>query len=60
MTVKVVNDPKSLKFVYCQECGCQLEYVHADVDRGYRYPYEGGRDVYHFIKCPNCRGMVYV
>ena len=49
-----------IKEVVCRSCGATLEYVPNDVQSETHCDYGGGRDLYRFIKCPNCGKKVGV
>lgn len=42
------------KEVICRNCGVTLRYTPHDVQKRTVSDYGGGRDVYNYIKCPNC------
>jgi ribosomal protein S27E len=61
--VTVVNripDQSVVKRVVCRSCGCTLEYVPKDVQEDYDTDYTGGKDMYKYIKCPECVHQVRV
>lgn len=61
--VTVVSKPPHrsvVKEVVCRNCGCTLEYVPRDVKERVEVDYGGGRDVYHYIDCPECSNQVTV
>lgn len=49
-----------VKETICRNCGATLQYVPRDVKERIEGDYTGGRDVYHFIECPECNNHVDV
>ena len=63
MTVKVIDmvpDPSVAKKVVCRNCGVTLEYVPADRKTGVSCSYDGSKDHYKYIDCPNCANEITV
>lgn len=58
--VSIVPDASVVKRKVCWNCGATLEYVPAEVQNGVDCDYTGGRDIYRFIECPNCKEEVRV
>lgn len=59
--IKVVgNDPSVVKQVTCKHCGSILEYMPCDIEEGATRAWRGGRDLYHYIECPQCKNHVSV
>lgn len=59
--VTVVNTkPHSsvVKEVVCHNCGATLEYVPRDVKEKVETDYTGGKDLVHYIECPQCSNHV--
>lgn len=49
-----------VKETICRNCGSTLQYVPRDIKERIEGDYTGGRDVYHYIECPECGDNVTV
>lgn len=61
--MRIVNQqphPSVVKECICRHCGVTLEYIPADVVKGYETDYTGSRDSYKFITCMNCHTEIRV
>jgi ribosomal protein S27E len=58
--IKTEPDKSVTKEVICKNCGSTLEYTPSDVTQDYYTDYTGGKEYYHFIKCPTCHNEARV
>ncbi len=57
---KVVKiDKTKMKTMTHSSCGAVIEYFENEVESKWEpEPYGGGSDLYHYLKCPNCKQMM--
>ena len=57
---KVIKIDKSkAKRITHSKCGAVIEYYQNEViSKVEDEPYGGGKDTYHYLKCPNCGEMI--
>lgn len=49
-----------VKKAICKMCGATLEYAPLDVKEDHTTDYDGSREYYKYIACPQCNALIVV